>query len=164
MESSKPQIFQSAIKMVGGGGSSGDESTPMLSQLAAASMVTQPMEGETVTDPSPVIKANLATLGEIDPGSVALRLSGVGEVASKYDPATKMVEGKVSDKLHEPYYVVTLTARVKGRKVEVKWNFNYNGPGLVTADAAHAPVADPAAVPAKAVPAKSVAPTKKPKK
>ena len=164
VESTKPQIFQSAIKMLGGGGSSGDETTPMLSQLAAASMVTQPMEGETVTDPSPVIKANLATLGEIDPGSVALRLSGVGEVASKYDAATKMVEGKVSDKLHEPYYVVTLTARVKGRKVEVKWNFNYNGPGLLAVDAAHAPAVDPAAVPAKAVPAKSVTPTKKPKK
>jgi hypothetical protein len=35
---------------------------------AAATMVTQPMDGETVSDSVTEIKANLATLGNVDPG------------------------------------------------------------------------------------------------
>jgi hypothetical protein len=39
-----------------------------------------PMDGETVTDALPEIKANLATLGNVDPKSVTMRISGLGLV------------------------------------------------------------------------------------
>jgi ATP-dependent DNA ligase len=44
-------------------------------------MVTQPMDGETVNDSLPEIKANLATLGNVDPKSVTMLISGVAHTA-----------------------------------------------------------------------------------
>ena len=35
-------------------------------------MVTQPMDGETIGDPNPTIKVNLATMGDVDPKSVEI--------------------------------------------------------------------------------------------
>lgn len=128
IESSKPQIFESAMKMVGGGGA-GDGGA-VVSQLAASSMITQPMDGETVTEPRPVIKANLSTLGVIDPGSLAVRLSGVGPIPVKYDPETKIFTGQPPQNLRDPSYTVLVSAKVKGRKTEVRWSFNYGAPGV----------------------------------
>jgi hypothetical protein len=68
----------------------------MITMNAASSMVTVPMEGETISDPNPVIKANLATFGAVDPKSVEMRVSGIGIVPAKYDPETKMVEAKIA--------------------------------------------------------------------
>jgi peptidoglycan/xylan/chitin deacetylase (PgdA/CDA1 family) len=123
IDSVKPQVFQAALKMIGGGGGGDDDSRS--GQLAGASMVTQPMDGETITDPQPTLKANLATLGEVDPKSVEVRLSGVGQLAAKYDPATKTVEAPVTQKLRDKNYTVILSAKVKGRKIETRWTFNF---------------------------------------
>jgi peptidoglycan/xylan/chitin deacetylase (PgdA/CDA1 family) len=131
IESSKPQIFESAMKMAGGG--AGADAGSVVSQLAASSMITQPMEGETVTDPRPVIKANLSTLGVIDPGSLEVRLSGVGPIPVKYDPETKIFTGQPPQKLRDPSYTVLVSAKVKGRKTEVRWSFNYGAPGAAVA-------------------------------
>jgi hypothetical protein len=131
IESSKPQIFESAMKMAGGG--AGADAGSVVSQLAASSMITQPMEGETVTDPQPVIKANLSTLGVIDPGSLEVRLSGVGPIPVKYDPETKIFTGQPPQKLRDPSYTVLVSAKVKGRKTEVRWSFNYGAPGAAVA-------------------------------
>jgi len=64
-----------------------------LKQSAAAAMITQPMEGETVNDSRPILKVNLAALGAVDPSSVALRLSGVGPVPARFDAASKNLKG-----------------------------------------------------------------------
>jgi len=105
IEYNKPQIFQSALEMVGGGGGSAvTESAYATSQVAASSMITQPMEGETVSDPKPVIKANLATMGDIDPKSVEMRISGFGLVPAQYDAATKTVSYQVTQKLREAFH------------------------------------------------------------
>ena len=61
-------------------------------------MITQPMNGETVSDSLPEIKANLATLGNVDPKSVTMRISGIGSVPATYDPETKLVSYKVTQK------------------------------------------------------------------
>ncbi|HEY5813111.1 MAG TPA: hypothetical protein VIT23_10730 [Terrimicrobiaceae bacterium] len=58
---------------------------------ATATMVTQPMDGETVSDSLPEIKANLATFGRVDPKGVTMRISGLGLVPATYDPETKLV-------------------------------------------------------------------------
>ena len=141
IESSKPQIFESAMRMAGGG--AGADAGSVVSQLAASSMITQPMEGETVTDPQPVIKANLSTLGVIDPGSLEVRLSGVGPIPVKYDPETKIFTGQPPQKLRDPSYTVLVSAKVKGRKTEVRWSFNYGTPGASAA----APAAQTEALP-----------------
>ncbi len=123
VEAAKPQIFENALKMIGGGvAAAADE--PALTMNAASSMITEPMEGETVTNPKPAIKANLATLGEVDPKSVEMRISGIGAVQVKYDPATKMAEAILNQKLRKQGYTVIVSANVKGRKVQTSWNFS----------------------------------------
>ena len=117
--------------MIGGGG--GGDGGSATGQLAAASMVTQPMEGETISDPQPVLKANLAALGDVDPKSVEVRLSGMGQIAAKYDPATKMMEAPVTQTLRDKNYTVILSAKVKGRKVETRWTFNFAPEGAAAA-------------------------------
>lgn len=123
IESTNPKVFADALKMVGGGG--GGATASAIGQLSAASMVTQPMEGETISDPHPTLKANLATFGEIDPNSVEIRLSGIGQLPVKYDAASKTAEANVTQKLRDKNYTVILSAKVKGRKVETRWNFNF---------------------------------------
>src|SRR4029077_15272098 len=91
---------------------------------ASATMVTQPKDGETVTDALREITANLATLGNVDPQSVTMRISGLGLVPATYDPATKLISYKVTQKLHGPQVTVIVTATVNARKAEARWSFN----------------------------------------
>jgi len=126
VEAAKPAIFQAALTMVGGGGGAGAEPVSTVAQLAASSMLTHPADGETISDPKPVLKANLATMGEIEPGSVAVRVSGVGAVTAKYDPATKNLEAPITQPLRDKHYTVILSAKAGGRKVETSWSFNFD--------------------------------------
>ena len=84
------------------------------------------MDGETIGDSKPLIKANLATLGDIDPGSVEMRISGFGPVAVKYDAASKTVTYQVTQKLREPEYNVFISAKSKGKRIETNWTFKYD--------------------------------------
>jgi hypothetical protein len=86
-------------------------------------MITQPMEGETVNDSRPVLKVNLASLGAVDPSSVALRLSGVGPVPARFDAASKNLEGRPPEPLKAGDYTVTVSAKVQGKKIETHWRF-----------------------------------------
>ena len=119
IESTKPKVFEEAVNFTGAveGGNAGV-------MPAAATMVTQPMDGETVTDALPEIKANLATLGNVDPKSVTMRISGLGLVPATYDPETKLVSYKVTQKLYGPQITVIVSATVNARKTEARWSFN----------------------------------------
>jgi peptidoglycan/xylan/chitin deacetylase (PgdA/CDA1 family) len=123
VESTKPKIFTDALSMVGGGGGMAESAAGVSGQLAAVSMVTVPGEGETVHDSKPAIKANLATMGDVEPGTVEIRISGVGAVPVKYDPATRLAEAVLLQPLKDRQVTVLLSAQVRGRKVETRWNF-----------------------------------------
>jgi hypothetical protein len=137
VEAAKPQIFKAALEMIGGGVQPEAESST-LTMNAASSMVTVPMDGETISDPNPIIKANLATLGAVDPKSVEMRVSGIGVVPAKYDPETKTVEAKIAQKLREKNYTVIVAVKVNGRKAQIAWNFTFDPGGATSA----APVAE----------------------
>ena len=122
IESTKPKVFQDALAMVGGGGGFEGASAPS----ASVSMITQPMDGETINDPKPTIKANLETFGEVEPGSVIMFVSGLGSVPVKYDAGTKMAEAKITQALRPQAYTVILSAKVKGRKTETRWSFTFD--------------------------------------
>jgi peptidoglycan/xylan/chitin deacetylase (PgdA/CDA1 family) len=130
IESTKPKIFTDALAMVGGGGGGGvgESAAAVSGQVAAVSMVTVPAEGETVHETKPAIKANLATMGEVEPGTVEIRISGVGAVPVKYDPATKLAEAVLLQPLKDKQVTVLLSAQVRGRKVETRWNFVCEAP------------------------------------
>ncbi|HEY0791942.1 MAG TPA: polysaccharide deacetylase family protein [Chthoniobacterales bacterium] len=101
----------------------------MSMQLAAASMVTQPMNDEHINDPKPVIKANLASMGEVEPGSVEMRVSGFGVVPAQYDPKTKLVSYAFTQNLAPRLYSVIIAAKASGKRVETRWNFTLDGSG-----------------------------------
>ncbi|MDR3404376.1 MAG: polysaccharide deacetylase family protein [Chthoniobacter sp.] len=162
IEAGKPKIFEDAMKMIGGGQSpisASGPAEPTYTQLAAVSMVTKPMDGETIGDSKPLIKANLSTMGDIDPGTVEMRISGFGPVAVKYDPGTKTAQYQVTQKLREPEYTVFISAKSKGKKIETKWNFKYDS----TAGPSTGPATDASALPPQATPAAPI-PAAPPKK
>jgi peptidoglycan/xylan/chitin deacetylase (PgdA/CDA1 family) len=119
IESTKPKVFETAATFTGS--VDGGEGT---AAPAAITMVTQPMDGETVSDPNPEIKANLAAFGNVDPQSVTMRISGVGIVPASYDPQTKLVSYKVTQKLYTGQVTVIVGATVNGRKAEARWSFS----------------------------------------
>ena len=87
IESNKPEIFKAAMDF----GLSRDNAAAESIQLTDASMVAQPMNGQHINDSTPTIKANLATMGEVDANSVEIRVSGVGLVPANYEPKSKVV-------------------------------------------------------------------------
>jgi peptidoglycan/xylan/chitin deacetylase (PgdA/CDA1 family) len=119
IESTKPKVFEEALNFKGA--VEGDNAGAM---PAAATMVTQPMDGETVKNSLPEIKANLATLGNVDPKSVTMRISGLGLVPATYDLETKLVSYKMTQKVYTRQVTVIVGATVNGRKTEARWSFN----------------------------------------
>jgi len=62
-------------------------------------------------------------MGDVDPKSVEMRVSGFGLVPAVYDPKTKSVTYAFTQKLLQKMYTVILAAKVNGKKVETRWDF-----------------------------------------
>jgi peptidoglycan/xylan/chitin deacetylase (PgdA/CDA1 family) len=135
IEANKPKVFADAVKMIGA--STGGASAAAV--VGTENLSTQPADGETVRTALPLIKANLSSLGAIEPGSVQLRVSGLGVVPASYDPKTGTVSYQVTQKLRDRSCTVILTAKSEGKKVEAHWTFG------IEEGAAGAPAAVPAA-------------------
>jgi len=138
IEANKPKVFVDAVKMIGT--SSGGASA--VAEVGAANLSTQPADGETVRTALPLIKANLSGVGAIEPGSVQMRVSGLGVVPVSYDPKTGTASYQVTQKLRDNSCTVIVSAKSEGKKVEAHWTFG------IDAAAAGAP----APAPAKPVP------------
>ena len=119
IEANKPKVFVDAVKMIGT--SSGGAAA--VAEVGAANLSTQPADGETVRTPLPLIKANLSRIGAIEPGSVQMRVSGLGVVPVSYDPKTGTASYQVTQKLRETSCTVILSAKSEGKKVEAHWTF-----------------------------------------
>jgi peptidoglycan/xylan/chitin deacetylase (PgdA/CDA1 family) len=123
VEMTKPKIFQEALSMTGGGVAAPDTGSS-IGQLAAASMITKPMNGETINTTRPVISANLATMGTIDPATLKVFLSGVGPLQVQFSPDTKMMNAPVLQPIKPGAYSVIVSAKVNGVTQETRWTFN----------------------------------------
>ncbi len=119
MEANKPKVFEDAIKMIAG--SSGGAAA--VAEVGAAELATQPANGETVRTALPLIKANVSGLGQIDPGSIQMRVSGLGVVPASYDARNGTISYQVTQKLHDKTCTVILSAKSDGKKVEAHWTF-----------------------------------------
>src|SRR4029450_7704218 len=97
IEANKPKVFEDAVQMIAtstGGGAA-------VAEVGPKDLATQRADGETVRSAMPLIKANLSALGQIEPGSVQMRVSGLGVVPANYDPKSGTVSYQVTQKLHE---------------------------------------------------------------
>lgn len=132
VEVAQPKIFHNALAMIGGGVGPGTPMTaaaPMLPQAPSAgpALDASPAEGATVSNPKPVIKAVLKSLGTVDPASVTMRISGFGRVPAKYDEATQTVSYQpTTQPLRDKEYTVFISAKVAGKPTEVRWSFKFD--------------------------------------
>ena len=94
-----------------------------VAEVGAKDLMTQPADGETVHTALPLIKANLGSIGQIEPGSVQMRVSGLGLVPVSFDPKTGMVSYQVPQKLRDKTCTVIVSAKSAGKKVETHWTF-----------------------------------------
>src|SRR5438067_1986910 len=131
IEANKPKVFEDAVKMIAT--SSGGPGAPAIAEVGAAKLSTEPADGTTVRSALPLIKANLSAVGQIDPASVQLRISGLGLVPASFDPKTGVVSYQVTQKLREKNCTVILTAKSGDKKVETHWTFGIDESGAATA-------------------------------
>jgi peptidoglycan/xylan/chitin deacetylase (PgdA/CDA1 family) len=136
IEANKPKVFESAISF---GGSSGAASAAV-EEIPLGSINPQPADGSTATA-KPLIKANLGAIGGIEPGSVKLRVSGLGLVPAIYDPASKMISYQVTQPLRGDSCSVIVEAKIGGKKAEARWAFTVKEAAVKPKDAA--PAASP---------------------
>src|SRR5881409_2540847 len=119
IEANKPKVFEDAVKMIGASTSGGAP----VAEIGAKELATQPADGETVRTALPLIKANLTGIGQIDPGTVQMRVSGLGVVPASYDQKTGTISYQVTQKLREKACTVIVSAKSEGKKVETHWTF-----------------------------------------
>jgi peptidoglycan/xylan/chitin deacetylase (PgdA/CDA1 family) len=119
IEANKPKVFEDALKMIG----TSTGGAAAVAEVGAKDLATQPADGETVRTALPLIKANLSGIGQVEPGSVQMRVSGLGVVPATYDPKRGTVSYQVTQKLREKSCSVFVSAKSAGKKVEAHWTF-----------------------------------------
>ena len=135
IEANKPKVFADAVSMIGA--SSGGAAA--VAEVGPKDLTTQPADGETVRTALPLIKANLSSIGEIDAGSVQMRVSGLGLVPANFDPKTGIVSYQVPQKLRDKSCTVIVSAKSAGKKVETHWTFGIEeGPSTAASSPAAA--------------------------
>ena len=118
IEANKPKVFSDAIAMIATSSAGGAP----VAEIGAANIQSKPTDGETVRNALPLISANLSAFGAIDPGTVTMRVSGLGVVPASYDPKTQTVSYQVTQKLRDKCSVI-VEAKSGGKKVEAHWSF-----------------------------------------
>ena len=83
------------------------------------------------------------------PGSVQMRVSGLGLVPAQYDAASKMISYQVTQPLHGDKCSVIVEAKVGGKKAEAQWSFTLSEPAAPVKDAPAARPASPTPSPKK---------------
>jgi peptidoglycan/xylan/chitin deacetylase (PgdA/CDA1 family) len=136
IEANKPKVFDDAVKMIAA--SSGGAGGPAVAAVGPQDLQTEPADGSTTRTALPLIKANLSRVGQIDPASVQLRISGLGLVPASFDPKTGVVSYQVTQKLRDKTCTVILSAKSGDKKVETHWTFGIeeSGAGVQTAPSA----------------------------
>src|SRR5437773_3011645 len=119
IEANKPKVFADAVNMIGASSGGGTA----VAEVGAKDLTTQPADGDTVRTATPLIKANLSSIGPIEPGSVQMRVSGLGLVPANFDPKTGMVSYQVPQKLRDKTCTVIVSGKSEGKKVETHWTF-----------------------------------------
>jgi len=143
MEANKPKTFTDAVAAI-----ATTASGPSVAEVSSSSLQTQPADGETIKSALPLIKANISSLGPIDPGTVPeMRVSGLGKVDSSFDPKSSTVAYQVTQRLKDKTCTVIVSAKSGGKKVETHWTFNIDDGGASAAPPAPMPSIAPASAP-----------------
>jgi peptidoglycan/xylan/chitin deacetylase (PgdA/CDA1 family) len=148
MEANKPKTFTDAVTSI-----ATTAVGPSVAEVAPSNLQTQPADGETIKNALPLIKANITSLGAIDPGSVEMRVSGLGKVDASFDPKSTTVAYQVTQRLKDKTCTVIVSAKSGGKKVETHWTFNIDDGGASAKPPAPMPSVAPTSAPTVAPPA-----------
>lgn len=142
ISSTQPNTFKQAIHLIQSGGAPIPEAKEAAAQAkkltgtlntatataapsVAATLITEPKNGEIIHNPLPEIKADLTGFGNIEPHSVHLAISSFGPVAATYDPSTKMLSYKVTRPIREKTVTVFLSLKNEKGSTKTTWTFHY---------------------------------------
>lgn len=135
IEANKPKTFADAVSAI-----ATTASGPAVAEVSASGLQTQPADGETIKNPLPLIRANISSLGTVDPGTTPeMRVSGLGKVDASFDPKTSMVAYQVTQRLKDKTCTVIVSAKSGGKKVETHWTFKIDDAGAGAAPPAATP-------------------------
>jgi len=153
MEANKPKTFTDAVSAI-----ATTAAGPSVAEVSSSGLQTQPADGETIKSALPLIRANIASMGPIDPETEPeMRVSGLGKVQASFDAKNSTVAYQVTQRLRDKTCTVIVSAKSGGKKVETHWTFKIDETGgSAPAVATPLPEATPAAT---AIPA--FAPKKK---
>ena len=105
------------------------ERTPPDDPESGEPIVLFPADGAVISDRHPEIGADFSRVGALDPDSLLMRISGLGEVPVEYDPETE----RVSHALHSPLRVPETTVWLRYRLAEsddapppLAWKFSFD--------------------------------------
>jgi peptidoglycan/xylan/chitin deacetylase (PgdA/CDA1 family) len=101
-------------------------SAPVTALDAQSLMVTEPMNNAVISNPKPTLRANLSSLGPIDPGSIEMRVSGFGLLPAQFDANSKMISYTFQQPLRPGAVTVIITGKAKGQRVETRWSFKFD--------------------------------------
>jgi peptidoglycan/xylan/chitin deacetylase (PgdA/CDA1 family) len=125
MEANKPKTFTDALATI-----ATTASGPAVTEVAPSNIQTQPADGETIKNALPLIRANISSLGAVDPGTTPeMRVSGLGKVDASFDPKTSTVSYQVTKRLKEKTCTVIVSAMSGGKKAETHWTFKIEDAG-----------------------------------
>lgn len=95
-----------------------------------AQILTHPLDGESIRDTQPILRADLSSLGNITANTVSIRLSGAGIIPFSWaDDAKSTISAKVPKPLEPGDYTVTVTCIVDHKRVETQWKFRVDPSG-----------------------------------
>lgn len=112
--------FTAAVSFQGPAAASG---MSVIAQEAQALMVTEPMNGAVVNSVTPTLKANLASLGGVDPASIKMRVAGLGIVPAQFDAKSQLLTYKPTQPMRPGDVTVIVSATAKNQPVETRWKF-----------------------------------------
>lgn len=112
----------------------------------------KPAPNEIIADRRPVIEANLQRLGALVPDSVRLRVSGLGNVPARFDPATFVVRYQLPYRIRREECFVTLSFKRDASQPEeiISWKFKVNLAATYLPKNDEVPMALPQVVPVPA--------------
>ena len=141
MEGNKPKVFSDAANF--SGSTSGGGAAPV-AEISSESLQAQPASGETVKTALPLMRANLASMGPIDPGTVQMRVSGLGVVPATFDEKTQTISYQPTQKLRDKSCTVIIGGKSGDKKVEASWTFSIDDAALAAPATSSSPAPSPA--------------------
>lgn len=123
VQSDKPQTFSAALHFGASQMTPGSKPAGASVQTSGPSLEVTPAHGSTIADDRPEISLNLSGIPDIDPKSIEMRISGIGQVPANFDPVSSVVSYRPTQRLHAQKITVQVKAKSGKQRTDTAWEF-----------------------------------------